>query len=252
MSLTNVQIGQRIRDCRKHRNKTLQDVADAIGVQNSTISRYEKGQIRKIKLPVIEAIASYLGVNPEYLLGKDDDPIDYDDAELLAEISPSLLEHFEGDAKKALAFQKAADADAARERWSTVSRSVLIPVLGDVQAGIPIEAIEDILDYEEITPEMAATGDHFGLRIRGQSMEPRFVEGDVIIVRKQPDVDTGDIAVVLVNGNSATVKKIKKSDAGITLIPLNPAFDPMFYSNQEIIELPVCIIGKIVELRGKY
>ncbi|MCD8355966.1 MAG: helix-turn-helix domain-containing protein [Clostridia bacterium] len=130
-------------------------------------------------------------------------------------------------------------------------KGVKIPVLGRVQAGIPFDAIEEILDYEEISPEMAATGDHFGLRVRGRSMEPRILEGDVVIVRKQSDVDTGDTAIVLVNGSEATVKKIKKTKAGLTLIPNNPAFDPMFYTPEEIMTLPVQIIGKVVELRGK-
>lgn len=130
-------------------------------------------------------------------------------------------------------------------------KGVKIPVLGRVQAGIPFEAIEEILDWEEISPEMAATGDHFGLRVRGRSMEPRILEGDVIIVRKQSDVDSGDTAVVMVNGDEATVKKVKKTKAGLTLIPNNPAFDPMFYTPEEVMTLPVQIIGKVVELRGK-
>ena len=85
-----------------------------------------------------------------------------------------------------------------------------IPVLGYVKAGIPLEAIEEILDYEEITSDMAAQGEHFGLVIMGDSMEPRFEQGDVVIVRKQTYIDTGDIAVVLVDGLDATVKKIIK------------------------------------------
>lgn len=131
-------------------------------------------------------------------------------------------------------------------------RGIKIPVLGRVQAGIPFEAVEEILDWEEISPEMAATGDYFALRIRGQSMEPRMCDGDVIIIRKQSDVDNGDIAVILVNGFEATVKKIKKTESGVTLIPSNPAFDPIFYANDEIKELPVQVIGKVVELRAKY
>ena len=85
-----------------------------------------------------------------------------------------------------------------------------IPVLGNVQAGIPIEAIEDIIGYEEISNEMAQSGDYFALRIRGDSMEPRMHEGDVVIVRKQDDAETGDVCVVMVNGDDATVKRIKK------------------------------------------
>ena len=112
-------------------------------------------------------------------------------------------------------------------------------------------AEENIVDYEEIDPAMAATGELFGLRIKGSSMEPRIKEGDVVIVRKQEDVDTGDTAVVLVNGDSATVKRIKKETNGITLVPNNTAFSPIYYSNDDIERLPVRIIGKVLELRGK-
>lgn len=127
-----------------------------------------------------------------------------------------------------------------------------IPVLGEVAAGLPMMAEENIVDYEEIDPAMAASGELFGLRIKGSSMEPRIKEGDVVIVRKQEDVDTGDVAVVLVNGDSATVKRIKKETSGITLIPNNPAYDPKYYSNEDIQSLPVKIIGKVLELRGKF
>lgn len=128
-----------------------------------------------------------------------------------------------------------------------------IPVLGDVAAGIPMEAVENVVDYEEIHQAMAATGEYFGLRIKGSSMEPRIREGDVVIVRKQNDADTGDTAVVLVNGDSATVKRIKKEpDGSLWLLPNNPAYDPVHYSASEMASLPVTIIGKVVELRGKF
>lgn len=132
------------------------------------------------------------------------------------------------------------------------SNACRIPVLGDVAAGIPIEAITDIVDYEDIDAAMAATGDFFGLRIKGSSMEPRMREGDVVIVRKQDDAETGDTAVVLVNGDAATVKKIKKGPDGIQLIPTNPAYDPIYYTAADIASLPVRIIGRVVELRAKY
>ena len=127
-----------------------------------------------------------------------------------------------------------------------------VPVLGDVAAGLPLLAEENILDYEEVSPEVAASGDIFGLRIKGSSMEPRIAPGDVVIVRKQEDVDTGDTAVVLINGDSATVKKVKKETNGITLVSNNPAYDPMYFSNDDIQRLPITIIGKVIELRGKF
>lgn len=127
-----------------------------------------------------------------------------------------------------------------------------IPVLGKVVAGIPLEAIEDIIDYEEIPQSMAKSGEFFGLQIKGDSMEPKFSEGDVVIVRKQDDVDSGSIAIILVNGNEATIKRVKKFEGGINLVPTNPAYDVLTYTNEQIEKLPVRIIGKVVELRAKF
>ena len=132
------------------------------------------------------------------------------------------------------------------------NKYIRIPVLGRVAAGIPIDAIEEVIDWEDISAEAAGGGEYFGLQIKGQSMEPKISDGDVVIVRRQPDVDSGDIAVVLVNGNDATVKRIKKSPQGVTLIPSNPAYEPIYYSNEEIESLPVTILGKVVELRAKF
>ncbi len=143
------------------------------------------------------------------------------------------------------------ETDLSRQQ-PQASRGISIPVLGKVAAGLPIEAIENIIDYEEISREQARYGEYFGLMLKGHSMEPRMYEGDIVIVRKQENVNSGEIAIVLVNGSEATCKKIRKTGDGIMLIPLNPNYDPLFYNHQEIEELPVRIIGKVVELRAKY
>lgn len=136
---------------------------------------------------------------------------------------------------------------------NAAKKGVKIPVLGRVVAGVPIDAVQEILDYEEITPEMAATGDYFALQVKGASMEPTLRDGDIVIFKKQSTVDSGDIAIVLVNGNDATVKEIKESPAGITLIGHNAAiYTPQFYSNKDIQNLPIQIIGKVVEMRRKF
>ncbi len=134
----------------------------------------------------------------------------------------------------------------------TTKKGIVINVLGRVAAGIPIEAVEDIIDTEEITEEMAATGTFFGLKIHGDSMEPRMCEGDVVIVRKQDDAESGDIVIAMVNGDDATCKRLRKYRDGVELVSNNPAYPPMFYSNEEIENKPVKIIGKVVELRGKF
>jgi repressor LexA len=135
---------------------------------------------------------------------------------------------------------------------SARSSATLIPVLGSVPAGIPIEAVEDIIDYEEISAEMARDGEYFALRIKGASMEPKFSEGDVVVIRKQEQVENGQIAVVMVNGDEATVKKFYKTDAGIMLVGLNPAFSPLTFTPEQAEQLPVRVIGRVVELRAKF
>lgn len=134
----------------------------------------------------------------------------------------------------------------------TQTRAVKIPVLGFVRAGYPMDAVENIIDYEEISEETARSGEYFALKIKGDSMEPRIKEGDVVIVRKQSTVENGEVAVVLINGNDATVKKFHKTDVGIKLISTNPQYDPFFFSPQEVESLPVEVIGKVVELRAKF
>lgn len=145
-------------------------------------------------------------------------------------------------------------SDLVEERNSSQSikkKGVTINVLGRVAAGIPIEAVENIIDTEEISIEMAKTGDFFGLKIHGDSMEPRMFEGDVVIVRQQDDAESGDIVIAMVNGNDATCKRLIKYESGISLISLNQKYEPMMFTNEDILEKPVKIIGKVVELRGK-
>lgn len=128
-----------------------------------------------------------------------------------------------------------------------------VPVLGTVAAGIPIEAIEDIEDYEEISEIMASKGEYFALKIKGESMEPKFSDGDVVIVRKQENIESGEIGVIIVNGYDATVKKVIKQENGIMLIATNQnVYAPKFYSLDDIKNKPVRILGKVVELRAKF
>ena len=133
------------------------------------------------------------------------------------------------------------------------SSGIRIPVLGTIPAGIPLDAIEDILDWEEI-PAAWATGDrqYFGLRVRGDSMYPRYLDGDTVILQKETTCESGDDCAVLVNGSEATLKQVMiKGDGSLELRPANPAYPPRPYSPAEIESSPVQIIGVVVELRRK-
>lgn len=208
-------INDRIKERRLSLNYTLLELADKLNVKEATVQRYESGAIKNIPYDTIVRLADILKCDPQYLMGWSDE---------LYRISPE-------DAK---------------------TSKFLIPVLGKVVAGYPIEAVENIIDYEEISEIMARSGEFFALQVTGDSMLPRFAEGDVVIVRKQDDVDNGDIAIMMVNGNDATIKKVRKHEWGIDLIPLNSAYDIITYSNKEIAELPVRCLGKVVELRAKF
>ena len=126
---------------------------------------------------------------------------------------------------------------------------VKIPVLGTIPAGVPIEAIEEILDYEEITEDLARTGDFFALKVSGDSMSPQILENDIVIIKKQDTCENNDVCAVIVNGFDATLKRVKKDTNGIMLVPYNRSYEPTYYSNEQVISLPVKIVGKAIEIR---
>lgn len=142
--------------------------------------------------------------------------------------------------------------DAAQELDANL-KVYRIPIVGKVVAGTPIDAIENITDYIRVTNPAAADGSYYALRVTGASMEPEMREGDLVIVHKQDYFDSGDICIVLVNGNEATVKKVIKSDQGITLIGFNATvYPPHFYNARQVEELPVRVIGKVKQVRRSY
>lgn len=128
----------------------------------------------------------------------------------------------------------------------------IIPVLGTIPAGIPLEAIEDIIDYEEIPTEwLQGNKEYFALKIKGDSMSPFYNTGDVVIFQKVNNCESSAHCAVMVNGNDVTFKKIIKNETGIILQPLNKNYDPIFYTNEQIKELPINIIGVAKEIRRK-
>lgn len=127
----------------------------------------------------------------------------------------------------------------------------MIPLLGTVPAGVPIEAIEDVEEYIDMYPRFVKHGELFALRVQGDSMEPDIRDGDIAIIEKQEFIENGGIAVIRVNGQDATLKKVKLLETGLMLIPSNPAYDPVFFDAGQIATLPVTIIGKVIEIRRR-
>ena len=131
-----------------------------------------------------------------------------------------------------------------------LNRGNKIPIFAKIPAGIPIELIEDVIDYEELDSKMF-TGDkeYFGVRVSGDSMYPEYRDKDILIVLKTEDCESGQDCIVMINGNDGTFKRVKKTEEGIILQPLNPNYEIKFYSNKEIEELPIKIIGIVKEIR---
>lgn len=208
---------KRLKECREENHYTLEEIGNKIGVHKSTILRWENGETGKIKNPILKELATLYNVNIVWLMGYE---------------APKFL------------YNNTTKSDKPK--------SVKVPVLGYVRAGIPLEAIEEILDYEEIPAEWTNDGsEYFGLTVKGDSMFPYIIETDVIIFKKQNNCENGQIAVALVNGDEATIKIVKNSEDGITLVPFNPMYPKIFYSNYDIQNKPVVIVGVLKELRRK-
>lgn len=195
-------------------NITAQELSNKSGVAKASISQYINGS-HKPSNTSSDKMASILKVNSLWLMGFD------------VPMHKTSNKHH-------------------------LTKDVSINVFGRITADTPIEEILDIIDTEKITEELAHTGTFFGLRITGNSMEPRILDGDVVIVRQQPDAQNGDIVIVTTNDNDATCRRLRKYRDGIELISNNPSYEPMYFSNDDINKKSVCIIGKVVELRGKF
>ena len=204
---------QRLKELRKLNGLSQAALSSLLGVTQQAVGKWETG--RSTPDPqTLARVAAYFKVSTDYLLGCAPAPIT----------------------------SAVAAADGPRE--------FPIPIIGTVRAGFGAFAFEE--DYGEEYARVKDPGSYFYLLVKGDSMEPKFSEGDVVIVRRQPDVESGEIAVVLVNGDCATVKKIVKHANGISLVSSNAAYMPMFYTMQEIEDLPVEVLGKVIELRAKF
>ncbi|MBR6005692.1 MAG: helix-turn-helix domain-containing protein [Clostridia bacterium] len=126
-----------------------------------------------------------------------------------------------------------------------------IPVLGYVRAGRPNEAAQQVLGYESRGGLRFPSGELFALKIRGDSMEPRFAEGDTVIVRREDMAPDGSVCVALI-GDEATVKKAEMKNGNIILTALNPAYEPLVFTPEQAESLPVKIIGRVIELRARF
>lgn len=210
-----VTFGDRLKHLRESRGLTQEQLGMLFSVKKAAISKYESGSTSP-DLVTVSKLADYFSVTTDYLLGR-------------------------------------AAADTLKMSITeTAKAGVKIPVLGRIPAGIPLEAIEDILDWEEIPVDwLNGDREYFGLRVTGDSMFPTYLEGDTVIVLKQSTCDSGDDCVVIIDGTDATLKRVYITPEYIELVALNPMHGRKRYTNDEVFSIPVSILGVVVELRRK-
>lgn len=214
-------LNNNVKHLRSIKGISQQSLADKIGVDRSTISRIENGEIETTIDNAIK-LAEVFNVNLNELVAKD--LISFDNASII-DIS---------------------------------SDTIQIPVLGSIKAGTPIEAQEDILEYVDIPKEWAKGGKtYYGLKISGDSMCPKYNENDIVIFEHIEDFVSAQKkdCAVMVNGFDATFKNVTITENGITLVPLNinnsDNYQPTFYNEEQIKGLPVKIVGIAREKRTR-
>lgn len=205
-----------LRNRRLELHLKLKQVADAVGVSEGTVSKWESGNISSMRIDKAAALAKILSIDPRLLLGQSEN-------EYNSEIEKNERPEFQS-----------------------------VPLIGNVAAGNPRLMYEDILGWEQVDYSLAESGRLFALRIGGDSMEPDIKKGSVAIVRMQETVDNGDVAIVKINGDEATCKRVQKTDGGIMLVSNNSAYLPMYFNAKEMNSKPVSIIGRVMEIRTKY
>lgn len=222
MKMQNLRQVDLIKKTKEVMKKYIKDY-DGDGIDKSLLNKYIKG-IAIAKQDNIFILAKALNVSEGWLMGYDVD------------MERDWIE----------------DAKIDNANFINDSAIIRIPLLGKVPAGVPIEAIEEVLGYEDIPLSMTRGGNKFfALKVDGDSMSPDYHDGDTIIVKQQPDCESGDDCVVMVNGDDATFKRVIKHDKGIILKPLNNEYEPYSFDEKDIISKPVKIVGVAIEVRRK-
>lgn len=207
-------IGERIKMARKEKDMTLDDVARIVGVAKSTIQRYEAGYITSPKLPVLVAISNAVGVNENWIKGLSDDK----------EIN---VVGIKGDNR------------------------IPVPVLGEVSAGLGKYAEDNVTGYiYEDKSQMTSDSEYVYLRVSGDSMYPEFKDGDLVFVKCEASVNSGEYAVVMVEDEMGVVKRVVYGADYVELQSVNPMYPPRRFSGSDVQKIRV--FGKVKGMKRSF
>lgn len=224
----------KLKTIRKCKGLKQSEVAEHLGVSTQAYSSYETGT-REPSLEILSKLADYFGVSVDEILGRDDEPAPA--VKLLdpADFPPKYPKN---------GYDPLPDPD---------NETALIPIVGEVHAGYDYLADENIEGYYQVEPRLKATYEHLHvLRVTGDSMYPELFAGDKVLCAPNVEVRSGDLAIVCINGDAGTVKRVRLGPGGITLIPTNKKYPEIHYSPEEVETLPVTIQSKVVEYRRRY
>ena len=224
-----------IKDLRKKKGITQEELGDVIGVTKTAISYYESGK-RQLTADLLQKLSEYFGVSTDYIIGREDQPdpgwkVIQDPADL--RFPPKV-------------FPAEPLPDLDRE-------TALIPILGSVRAGYDNYAEENLEGYMTIDERLKAMHpDAYVLNVKGDSMEPEIKHGDIVICAPDVEIRNNDVAIICVNGEVGTVKRIRFEDDGLTLVPANPNYRKVHYSAEDVQSYPVSLQSKVIEVRHRY
>jgi len=137
-----------------------------------------------------------------------------------------------------------------KENAYPVDSVVYLPIVGRVAAGNGVIAQEEIIGYEFVDADELCSGEtYFWLRVNGDSMSPKIEDGDLVLVKQQPSVDSGSYAVVIIDGEDGVVKKVNYGADWIELVSINPYYPPRHFKGPDV--LRITVVGKVLEVRRK-
>ncbi|MCI6256023.1 MAG: helix-turn-helix domain-containing protein [Clostridiales bacterium] len=199
--------GERIKQLRLAAKLSQEELGARVGVQKAAIHKYESGRVVNLKKSTVDRLAAALDTTPAYLLGLEESPL------------PGGV----------LPYQPHR-----------------IPILGRISAGLPIYAEQNIEGYT--FTDLNGGAEYFALRVSGDSMNAIGInDGYLIVVRRQDEVENGEVAVVLVDDDDATVKRFYATDSTVTLMPqsTNPVHQPQIY---DLKKTRIKVLGKVVKV----
>lgn len=225
----------------EERNVRASDVSKGTGIPTSTFTNWKKG-IFTPKVDKIQKIADFFNVPISYFIDGEETK------QLRDSFAPFIEKRFAERASESSNVDFATElAKMIQDRIDKKER--LIPLYSYVSAGNGVLATGDVIGAIDLPTSYGDISEYFALIVKGDSMSPSVPDGSTIIVHRQADAESGQIVVAITNGDEGFCKKLRKFENGIALESLNPNYEPKYFSNKEIKELPVTIAGRVCEVR---